>query len=137
MTRIEAPEWAIQPDLSITLVTVKEYGAIQRFRDRMLKAVHQEIEAYLNDPRLYFDGDEDGFPHRVRMTGTYYIAGESYTAHKDPAWFQIEIQCRCLERPKTALDRADDYLGLDVWLKWVPHRWSRFEVYRNTDSSSI
>jgi hypothetical protein len=136
MTRIDPPGWATQPDLGITLVTVAEYAAIQRRRDRMLRAVHREVEAYLNDPRLYFTGDEDGFPDRDRLTGEYYIGGEAYIAHADPTWFQIGVICRCLERPRGRGGRADDYLGLEVWLRCEPGRWS-FTVFRNTDSSSI
>ena len=47
MTRIEPPSWATQPDLSIAGVTVAEYAAIQRHRDKLLRAVHREVEAYL------------------------------------------------------------------------------------------
>jgi hypothetical protein len=136
MTRIEPPKWATQLELRVTLVTVAEYAAIQRHRDKLLKAVHRAVEAYLNDPRLVFEGDEDGFPHRKRLTGTYYIGGESYRAHSNPVWFQIGVKCRCLEPPSEDRDEGD-YLGLDVWLKCVPERWASFEVYRNTDSSSI
>jgi hypothetical protein len=135
MTRVEPPEWATQPDLSIDAVTVAEYAAIQRHRDKLLRAVHREVEAYLNTPGLY--GQGESFPDRLRMTGAYYIASESYIAHRDPAWFQISILCHCLERPKPGVDREDDYLGLEVWLKCVPGRWASFAVFRNTDSSSI
>ena len=137
MIRIEPPGWATQPDLSITAITVAEYAAIQRHRDKLLRAVQREVEAYLNDPNLVFDGDSKGFPHRQRLTGAYYIGGESYIAHRDPAWFQISVMCHCLERSKAGVPREDDYLGLDVWLKCVPGRWASFEVFRNTDSSSI
>ncbi len=67
MTRISPPEWATQPDLSITAVTVGEYAAIQRHRDKLLRVVHREIESYLNDPRLVFSGDQEGFPHIRRL----------------------------------------------------------------------
>jgi hypothetical protein len=137
LTRIEPPEWATQPDLSIFRVTVAEYAAIQRHRDKLLRAVHREVEAYLNDPRQVYDGDEDGFPHRHRLTGEYYIGHELYEAHADPAVFVVSIMCRCLEPPKAGVDRDDDYLGLQVWLRCFPGRWSSFEVFRNTDSSSI
>jgi hypothetical protein len=133
MTRIEPPDWATQPDLRITLVSVADFAKIRRRRDRMLAAVHKEAEAYLNDPRLYFTGDEDGFPHRDRLTGEYYVGGESYTAHADPRWFQIGVRCRCLEHSEWGVG---DCLGLEVWLKCVPGRWT-FTVFRNTDSSSI
>jgi hypothetical protein len=137
MTRIEPPGWATQPELSISLVTVAEFAAIQKHRAKLLHAVHREIESYLNDPRLVFTGDQDGFPHLGRLTGEYYIGGEAYIAHREPTWLQISIMCRCLERPKPGMDRDDDYLGLEVWLKCVPRRWATFEVFRNTDSSVI
>ncbi|MDR3633540.1 MAG: hypothetical protein P4L84_06870 [Isosphaeraceae bacterium] len=137
MTRIDPPEWATQPDLGVDEVTVAEFAAIRRHRDKMFEVVHREIETYLGNPKLVFDGDEEDFPHRSRLTGAYYIARESYSAHRDPAWFQISVMCHCLEPPKAGVDRDDDYLGLEVWLKCVPGRWSSFRIYRNTDSSSI
>lgn len=137
MTRIVPPEWATQPSLRIVSVTVREYAAMQVQRDKILRAVQREVDAYLNDPRLVFDGEEEGFPHLRRLTGAYYIARESYTAHRDPPWFQISVMCHCLEPPKPGVDREDDYLGLEVWLKCVPGRWASFDVFRNTDSSSI
>jgi hypothetical protein len=127
----------MQPDLSITGVTVAQFAAIQRQRERMLKVVHREVEAYLSDVRLVFDGDQEGFPHRGRLTGRYYVSSESYIAHHNPTWIQISIMCRCLEAPKPGVGREDDYLGLEVWLKCVPDRRASFEVFRNTDSSSI
>src|SRR5688500_5997564 len=137
MTRIEPPVWATQPDLGIQNVTVADFAAIQRRRTQLLTAVHREVEAYLNDPRLHFTGDEDSFPTRDRLTGEYYIGGESYTAHDGkPAWFQVGVMCRCLERPRGRLKQPDDYLGLEVWLRCVRGRWA-FTVLRNTDSSSI
>lgn len=137
MAQVEPPAWATQPDLSITGVKVEEYGAIQRHREDLLRVVHREIEAYVNDPHLCFDGDDQGFPHRRRLTGAYYIGSESYIAHRDPGWIQISIKCHCLAPPKKGVNRDDDYLGLEVWLKCVPGQWSSFEVFRNTDSSSI
>jgi hypothetical protein len=137
LTRIEPPAWATQPDLRIYRVTVAEYAAIQRHRDKLLRAVHREVESYLNDPRLVFDGGEDGFPHRRRLTGSYYIGSEMYEAYADPAVFAVSIQCRCLEHPWAGMDRDGDYLGLQVWLRCFPGRWASFEVFRNTDSSVI
>ncbi|QJW98639.1 hypothetical protein [Frigoriglobus tundricola] len=135
LTRIEPPEWATQPDLSTAGITVAEYAAIQRHRDKLLRMVHREVEQYLNTPGLY--GEGESFPDRLRMTGAYYIGSESYIAHRDPAWVQISVRCHCLERPKAGVPRDDDYLGLEVWLKCEPRRWAAFEVFRNTDSSSI
>jgi hypothetical protein len=135
MTRIEPPPWATQPELRIAGVTVGEFAALRRHRDAMLRAVHREVEAYLNTPGLY--GVGESFPDRRRLTGAYYPGDESYTAHRDPAWVQVSVLCRCLGRPKPGADREDDYLGLEVWLRWVPGRRATFTVFRNTDSSSI
>lgn len=135
MTRIEAPAWATQPDLGIADVTVAEYAAIQRHRDKLLRAVHREVEAYLNTEGLY--GEGESFPDRLRLTGAYYIGSESYLGHRDPTWFQIGVRCHGPEHPKPGMNREDDYLGLEVWLQCVPGRWASFEVFRNTDSSSI
>lgn len=137
MMCIDPPLWATQPELSVASVTVAEFTAIQCHREKLLRVVHREIENYLDNPRLVFDGNEDGFPHRRRLTGAYYIGRESYTAYRDPDRFVISIFCRCLEHPKPGVDRDDDYLGLEVWLKCVSKRWASFEVFRNTDSSSI
>ncbi|MBY0459131.1 MAG: hypothetical protein K2V38_17485 [Gemmataceae bacterium] len=133
-TRIDPPGWASQPELRADGITAGEFAAIQAHRPKLLRAVHREVTAYLNDPRLVFDGDEDGFPHLLRLTGEYYLGDESYTAHRDPDWFQIGVMCRFLEHGD---DRPDDYLGLEVWLKCVPRRWATFEAFRNTDSSVI
>ena len=134
--RIEPPLWATQPDLTVARVTVEEFAAIQRHRDKMLNVVHREVEEYLNDPELVFAQNEGGFPHRRKLTGTYYIASESYIGHADPPWFQISVMCHFLEPPKAGIKRDDDYLGLEVWLKCVPGGDS-FDVFRNPDSSSI
>jgi len=135
LARIQPPDWAPQPYLEINGVSDVEYATMQLHRDELLGVVHRELEEYLNTPGLYSEGDS--FPDRLRMTGMYYIGSESYIAHRDSSWFQIGIMCRCLEGPKDGLLRDDDYLGLEVWLKCVPGRWSSFEVFRNTDSSSI
>lgn len=135
LMRIEPPDWATQQDLSITAVTVAEYAAIQRHRDKLLRAVQRQVEEYLNTAGLY--GEGESFPDRTRMTGAYYIGAETYIAHRNPVWFQISIKCHCLKTPWGTVNRDSDYLGLEVWLKCVPGRWSSFEVFRNTDSSSI
>jgi hypothetical protein len=135
LTRIEPPEWATQPCLDVGGVTVAEFSSIQRHRKKLLVIVHREIENYLNTAGMY--GEGESFPDRLCMTGEYYIGSESYFAHRDPAWFQISVRCRCLKTPMSASSRASDYLGLEVWLKCVPRRWSSFEIFRNTDSSSI
>lgn len=135
LTRIDAPDWAAQPDLNVGGVTVAEYSDLQRHRDELIRVVHQEIENYLNTPGMY--GEGDSFLDRLRMTGTYYIAAESYFAHRDTLWFQISFKCHCLEHPRVGVERDDDYLGLEVWIKYIPSCLPSIEVFRNTDSSTI
>jgi hypothetical protein len=135
MTRIELPDWADPPDVTREGVSDDDFEAIQQHRQALLDLVQQEVEVYLNDPQLYFTSDAAGFPNRKRLTGEYYIGSELYIAHVKPAWVQISIFCRCVERARGS-SPPGDYLGLEVWLKCVPGKWT-FEVYRNTDSSSI
>lgn len=66
LKRIEPPDWATQPELRITNVTVAEYADVQRHRDKLLQAVHHEVEAYLNTPGL--NDEADSFPNRLRLT---------------------------------------------------------------------
>lgn len=137
MKLIERPRWADVPDVWLSDIRLADYQAIQRHRVRMLKVVHKEIEQYLNTENLvYDDEDDDGFPNRLRMTGDYYIGDESYTQHVNPLWIQISVGCRCLGRSVVKNRRPDDYLGLEVWLRCEPPRWT-FSVFRNTDSSVI
>ena len=136
VTRITTPEWARPPRVEVDEVPSAAYEAIQAHRDEMLQRVHQEVEAYLNTPGLYYEGDEEGFPNRSQMTGEYYVGDEYYTTHSHPVWFQIGILCRCLQKPRHEGQRDRDYLGLEVWLRCEPDVWS-FTVFRNTDSSVI
>jgi len=135
--QIDPPTWATQPDIYIQRVTVADFTEIQRHRGALLDAVHREVEEYLNDPQLVFEADAEGFPCRSRLTGEFYVGSESYIAHSEPGWFQISVMCRFLEPPKPGMNRVDDYLGLELWLKCVPGKRGSFEVFRNTDSSSI
>jgi hypothetical protein len=134
MRLVDLPDWARRGRFKVDGVNDWDMNAIRYRRPEMLRAVHEEIEAYLNDPLLYFDGDEDGFPHRKELTGEYYIGDESYFAHTQPSWIQIKIEGRCIGRGVG--NKPDDYLGLEVWLRCEPGTWS-FSVYRNTDSSAI
>lgn len=134
MKRISPPAWARAPRVAVDGVSAADYQALVQQRDGMLATVHAEIVAYLSDPRLCFD--DDLFPARGRLTGEYYVGDETYIAHASPTWFHISIRCRCTEGPKPGMDRDDDYLGLEVWLKYSPARPGVFEVC-GTDSSSI
>ena len=130
------PKWAREPDVWLHDMRLADYHAIQKHRVRMLKVVHKEVETCLNTAGLYYDGEEDGFPNRSRMTGEYYLSDESYTARVGPVWFQVSVMCRCLGSRLPGSAEVGDYLGLEVWLKCDPKKWA-FEVFRNTDSSLI
>jgi hypothetical protein len=136
MQRIEVPSWARRPDVWLHGMRLSDYHAIQQHRDRLLDAVHQEVELYLNANDLCFVADEDGFPNRSKMSGEYYIGSESYAAQAGLIWYQISVACRCLEKPVRTHQSDFDYLQLEVWLRCDPADWS-FTVFRNTDSSSI
>ena len=66
-------------------------------QNKLLCAVHLEVEEYVNTPELH--GEGESFPDRSRMTGEYYIGAETYIAHRDALWFQSGVMCRCLEKP--------------------------------------
>lgn len=140
--RIEPPSWASEPEVRRSDISDDEFAAIQAHRDELLEVVHREIETYLNDPEAIFDADEGLFPLRSWLTGAYYIARESYQESKSywakgkPRWVVIAVMYHCLESPKPGVDRDDDYLGLEVWLKSEPGPWVPFEV-QAVDSSSI
>lgn len=139
MKRIERPRWSDEPDIWLNDMRLADYEAIQKRRRQMLKAVHQEIENYLNTTGLYYEYEDEAnesFPNRFQMTGEYYIGYESYTAHVGPVWFQVSIKCHCLGRRTPKKRQADDYLGLEVWLRCDPDKWT-FTIFRNTDSSVI
>ncbi|TKR29492.1 hypothetical protein FCE95_15250 [Luteimonas gilva] len=132
--RIPTPLWARPTDASLyDGVRLSDYHLIQSHRDRLLDAVHDELDAYLNSDAIFGAGD---FPNRERLTGEYYIADESYAQHTGPLWIQIGIKCHCLEYPINAGQIDLDYLGLEVWLRFEPASGA-FSIFRNTDSSSI
>ena len=134
MKPIARPRWARVPDVWLRDIRLADYDVIRAKRTQMLRAVHKEVEGYLNTAGLYFEGDDDGFPDRLRMTGDYYVSDESYGT-EEAGGIRISILCHCLGRVPNSR-RADDYLGLEVWLHCAAPRWT-FKVFRNTDSSSI
>ncbi len=132
--RIAAPAWAKAPDAVLNSVRLSEYRAVQEHRAALLRAVHDEVQRYFDDTDLVFESES--FPSRGRLTGEYYLGEESYEMHVGPVWIQIGVACHCLERANGSGRPEQDYLGLNVWVRCDPQAWS-FEVFRNTDSSSI
>jgi hypothetical protein len=98
MNRIEPPAWAREPTVWLDQTYLADYLAIQEHRDKLLAAVHKEVEKYLNTRDLVYD-DEEGFPNRSRMTGDYYIGSESYIGNNEGGWTKVGIECGCAARP--------------------------------------
>ena len=133
MKCVPRPKTSREPNVWLRDIRLADYEEVQKHRKTMIQAIHTEIEEYLNIDGLYYEGEEDGFPNRSHMTGEYYLSNESYQVMERPHRFQISIMCHCLG---TRVSKVDDYLGLEVWLECKPREW-KFQVFRNTDSSSI
>jgi hypothetical protein len=113
-----------------------EYHRVQEHREALVRVVHAEVQRYFDDPALVCDDGRVSFPGRDRLSGEYYVAHESYTQHAGPVWIQIGVMCHCLEKMDGHGGADRDYLGLEVWLRCDPQDWT-FEIFRNTDSSSL
>lgn len=113
-------------------ICLNEYQDLAKRWNEMLSIVHQELLNYIHDDNLCFDGSEESFPVRSKLTGNYYINSVSYINHINPVGYQIMIETRLTEHIPTG---EDDYLGLEVTLftRSVNHN---FEVW-SIDSSSI
>lgn len=136
MVRIETPTWARPFDVYLDGMKLSEYHRLQGIRDQILKLVHDEVVAYVNDDQLMFDGDEDWFPHRREMSGEYYIESESYKAKVGPPRVVIGVQCHCLQKEPIGEYPGLDYLGLHVWLE-CDREGGNLHISGNTDSSAI
>ena len=112
-------------------ISAEEAQLFQRRRNEILALVAAEVQRYVNEQAA--PPGDDSFPEQGRLTGEFYIGGETYTKHPDAGWYQIGIKARCLGHASVG---TDDYLGLDIWVRYVPGE-DRFEIYRNTDSSVI
>lgn len=143
MVRVPVPQWApphargqvkfAEASKYSDAITLPEREALLRLRPSILVLVETQVEDYVNARDLCAPPGEDWFPEQARLTGEFYIGSESY--HKLPGkdWCQVCVGARCLERGP---DGPNDYLGLDVWLRYDPAE-DRLWVHRNTDSSAI
>ena len=134
--RVPAPDWAERAALDLEDMQPWDHERLQaRYRDDILAAVDRAIEAYLRDPDLTYETDH--FPTWQRLTGEYYIAGESYWSEQGPPKLQMSLMAHCLESaPPDSGGRCRDYLGLEVWLE-LDELNGAIEVVRSTDSCSI
>lgn len=142
MVRVPVPDWApphAHGAVTFAMVADKYGDAITSAeRDALVKR-HADIfaladalvEQYANDGCAL--PGENWFPEQARLTGEFYIGGESYHKLVGADWCQVCVQARCIGR---GLAGADDYLGLDIWLRYDPGE-DRLWTHRNPDSSVI
>ena len=115
-------------------------------REAILAAVHQAVQAYLDDRSLTSGSAVCGFPALEMLTGEYYIASESYRVNDEP-WFprvgrskeyRLSFLVHCLGRHSHPHETASDqdYLGLDVHFDWLPDRGT-FAYHGDIDSSVL
>ena len=135
MSLIDPPAWAPRAELRFTRFHSAQYEECKKHRPEILRTVHAEVEAYVNDDDLT-PNDGESFPCRRRLSGEYYLGSESDESRVGPSSYQIAIMARCLERESPGNSDDRDYLGLEIWLRCDPETWS-ITVFRNTDSSSI
>ena len=132
--RIEPPHWAnISPPRADDDFDRAVLSAIDNAKDALLAAVHSALVKYLTDEQLCFD--DDNFPSSLALTGEYYISGVSHIWHAEEQVFHVAAQTNFLGKSPGPRS-ADDYLGLEVHLQWLPEN-EAFVSWRNTDSSVI
>jgi hypothetical protein len=134
MRRIPPPEPApdyARGEIEFDGVSPKEANLFKQRRKEILALVDAEVERYATENTAL--PGENSFPDQGVLNGEFYIARESYKKRADPVWFQISIMVHCRGHCPWGVD---DYLGLDIWIRYDPEE-DRFTIYRNTDSSSI
>lgn len=142
MTRIPVPDWASAHARGLArweMVSGKYADAITPAARDALTARHADlldlvdelVEEYVNDDELC--PPRDCFPERATLTGAFYVGRVSYHRLRGETWIQICVSVHCLGNSALGLD---DYLGLDVWLRYDPAS-GRLWSHRNTDSKVI
>jgi hypothetical protein len=142
MVRVPAPTWVpdhargevkfgMVADKYRDAITPSERDALQQRRADILALVDATVEEYANNGCA--PPGEDWFPEQARLTGEFYIGSESYHKLVGADWCQVRVEARCLGR---GVGGPDDYLGLDVWLRYDPGD-GRLWIHRNPDSMVI
>jgi hypothetical protein len=142
MTRVPVPEWAPSYDRGEAkfemdaskysgAITPEERQALMQRHADILALTDKLVEKYANDGCA--PPGEDWFPEQAKLTGEFYVGGESYHRLPGQSWIQICIRARCIGR---RMGDVGDYLGLDVWLRYEP-KSGQLSNHRNTDSMVI
>ncbi|MDR0672570.1 MAG: hypothetical protein LBF93_02660 [Zoogloeaceae bacterium] len=145
MRLISTPAWAKPFRRSIDpRFGEDEVQRVLLHHDAILMTVQEAVRKYVEDPALTFDTRAEGFPSRDRLSGEYYIAGESYLLQDEP-WFQkigrkpgcrFSVLVHCLETCPGGNSEDRDYLGLEIHFAWLPETGA-FAYLGDIDSSSI
>jgi hypothetical protein len=112
-------------------ITPAEHGALVERHEDILALADALVEKYANDGCA--PPGEDWFPEQARLTGEFYVGGESYHRLPGERWIQVCVKARCIGREP---DGPGDYLGLHVWLRYDPDS-GQLSNHRNTDSMVI
>jgi hypothetical protein len=142
MVRIAVPTWAPPyargatkfgtiADKYYDAITPTEQATLAKMHGDILTMVAALVEEYANDGCA--PPGEEWFPQRLRLTGEFYIGGESYHRLPGEPWIQVCVEARCIGREPGG---PRDYLGLHVWLRYDPQS-NRLWNHRNTDSMVI
>lgn len=141
MVRVSVPTWAPthaqgQVEFSeagehYAAITPAERETLLRRHDHVLAFADAEVAAYVDG--MSAPEGENWFPERVRLTGEFYVGRVSYHRLPGVDWCQVCVSARCIGRGPGG---PEDYLGLDVWVRYDPGD-DRLSVHRNVDSSVI
>lgn len=107
----------------------------EKHEDRIMAIVRKEIADYLADESLC--NDEDGmFPRRSELTGEWYVGDIFLTEEEGRIWGSVLTRFLGFNKAPCARMPVDDYLGLEVWIKYDRER-QEFVFDDSVDSSSI
>lgn len=131
--RIARPAWTREFTVDVK-IPQKHYREIQAARTELESAVHESVIGYMTQPELCFD--DDNFPSTRKMNGQYYLGDEWYVYHVDMDVYHCSVMARCLAK-SPGKRSLDDYLGLEVHLRWMPKTRLFDTSWRDVDSSVI
>ncbi len=136
---IPLPTWAREPVIEFYEDEEEAKKAVPAFQPHMsaiLTKIHEEIEAFFNNPDCTYD---EGFPKWARLTGEYYWSGTGYIEFLEGVnprpHYRLSWLVACLEKQWLESQKDFDYLGLDatVMLWWDTGEWE----FLGFDTSSI
>ena len=109
MVRVPVPDWApphARGKVKFDMVADKYCDAITPAEQDALVAKHADIlaladalvEEYANDMCCPPGPGRVWFPEQAKLTGEFYVGGESYHRLRGESWIQVCVKARCLGR---------------------------------------